>query len=220
MDEDDRLSISTRITTGSISVRQEDPNRFKIEQNLKSLEVHTEKKRKAQEYFYNRNGAMVARDRRPVHERLGRRPYRFQMPLGTHTAMVLPKRRGLRNRLTGNLSFRNQRRPMFQRNYHNNQPFKLRRTLPFQGPPDLRVEVQNSQYRPSHHHSNNSLYAPRPKRFFIHLKAETQNEIAKIQMEAKKFGKPIVPIEQVHTVHKTSQTLHQRFSQFVFHKFF
>lgn len=167
-----------------------------IQKNLQPLLEHTEKKKRAQEAYYEKTenemgiSPMIRNSKAPVRQRLGRK-IAFN---GTNTAAIPPKKRLYKVNPTLNNSIRKQRvvkrnlaqmrlnkirerhrLQLSQSNLNNSAPKRLRKLGPVSNM--LRVEVRNNNA----HIVNNQLVNQVPGRHRQVLDSTLQAEIRELQ---------------------------------------
>jgi len=199
--------------------RQNKNGNPEIQQNLKPL-VQNNRKKLAQKYYYQNNpehhSPLMKDEKPPVHERLGVKHRFSQMPLGTSTTLILPKRRLLRR----NDNFREWRQQRLHRFYsaqsrierirsqqRPNSIIKLRRINNNPTVSNLTVQVKN----PSYKFGPNGLGNFNSYRFKMFLNPKIRAQILDIQKDQISCSRDrLFPVLNITPV-TTSITISERF---------
>lgn len=195
-----------------------------IRRNLEPLRENIEKKKRAQDYYYESSvGVSPLRrdDRKPVKQRLGR----VNIPYaGTSTSFLPPKQRlrKVNSTLNNKINLRKIRHnPAQQRLYriraqneddmfdHSHKKIKIRRPTGFTSvePQNLQVEVVNNNANIPMRYQN--INHPRPRRFKQILNTAIQMEIKKLQLQFTGSNDPPTQIKPAFTL----KCLNDRFSR-------
>lgn len=200
-----------------------------IQKNLEPLRENIEKKKRAQDAYYESSfgvSPLRRNNRPPVKQRLGK----VNIPYaGTSTSFLPPKQRlrkvntTLNNRINSR-KIRNN--PAQQRLYRirsrneddvlNNsiKKIRIRRPMDFTGtePQNLQVQVVNSNATlPVRYNNNSNMNHQRPRRFRQILNTAIQMEIKKLQLSFTGINVPPSEIKPAFTL----KTLHDRFARLI-----